>query len=133
VSTMTRTAGLSQLDPFYLDADAYAKSIKNVPLNWWPQCVEHGLGAAKRRMPASVEMVCTGNRYDVKMRVDLPLISLGSVDLCCPVNQELKAKCSVDKALTEMKDFFGVQLLERMKPSTRGCLIVWNERKNDER
>ena len=133
MSTMTRTAGLSQLDPFFLDADAYARSITNVPLNWWPQCIEHGLGIARRQMTASAQMVCAGNRYDVKMRVDLPLLSLGSVDVGCPVNRETKAKPSVDTALTAMKDYFGVKFLERMMPSVGGCLVVWDERKHDAR
>ena len=133
MSTMTRTAGLSLRDPFFLDADAYARSIKNVPLNWWPQCIENGLGVNKRQMKASAQMVCIGKRYDVKMRVDLPVLPNASVDICCPVNQELKAKSSVDTALMEMKDFFGVQFLERWAPSVSGCLIVWDERKHDER
>ena len=132
MSTMTRMAGLSQLDPFFLDADSYARSIENVPLNWWPQCVEHGIGVTRRLMEASAEMVCIGIRYEVKMRVDLP-IGLVSVDMNCPVDRRLPVKKAVDTALAEMKGFFLERFLERLEPKAAGCLVVWDERKCDER
>jgi hypothetical protein len=122
-------AGLNQCDQFFMDADVYARSIENLPMDWWPECIQYGLGVARRQMKASVQMACVGNRYNVRMRVDLPLMSLGSVDMCGMVNRSYPAKFSVDKALMNMKDVFGTQLLDRLMPSASSCLIIWDERK----
>jgi len=112
-----------------VEADLYAKTIEYVPLDWWPQCIEEGLGVDRRRMKAKVKMICVGTRYEVDMTIDLPIMSLGSVRVCCKVNRELKAKLSVDEALKKMKDFFGVQFLDRFRPVASCCLIVWDERR----
>ena len=134
MSIMPRTAGTNPLEKFFRDADAYARSIDFLPLEWWPSCIDEGLGVPRRQMKVQVHLVSAGNpaRYDAVLKIETPM-AMGTVELRQSVDRELDVRSSVDEALAMMKGSFTDALLEKIMPGLSAYLIIWDERKHHER